>query len=147
MNWYTVFYWISVADNVKFVTAALSVSLGIYVAIASVAALGIFDNDNFKEWSIGSRKVFYIFSIAFFINIFLWAFIPNKRDALIIVAGGTVGNFIASDSSMKQMPSEVTALLRQKIKEEMDEFKTEAIVEDLKGKTKEELIEILKNKQ
>lgn len=68
---------------------------------------------------------------------------------MIIIAGGTVGNFITSDSSAKQLPSEALLLLRTKIKSEIEELKINPIEElkdTLSGKSKEELIKLLKQK-
>jgi hypothetical protein len=76
-----------------------------------------------------------------------YIFIPTKKDALIIVAGGAVGEFITSDSSSKQIPYELTSLLREKIKSEISEIRLtgDLSVDTLKEKTKEELIEMIKN--
>lgn len=147
MNWYSVFYWISVADNIKFVSGLLSIVLGIYFVIAAASALGLFDAESFSEWTNGSKRVFYIFTTFFFINFLLWAFIPSKKEAIIIVAGGAVGNFIMSDSSTRQIPAEAMQLLREKIRSEIKEVSLDNLKDTLQEKSKEELIELLKNKK
>lgn len=79
---------------------------------------------------------------------FMYIATPSKRDALMIIAGGAVGNFITSDSSARELPADITNFLRAKIVAEtkaldMEEIFPELTVDTLKNKTKEELLEIL----
>lgn len=159
MSWYSIFYWITVADGVKDFFDTFS-NIFTFLTIMSFIALAIaviYRNSETREgddkrvsanfWLKNFRKLFiWCFTFA----VLTWAgyvFCPNKRDALIIVAGGAVGEFIASDSSAKQIPSEVMTLLRDKIRSEIKEVKlTDQIRDTLQDKTREELIELLKNK-
>lgn len=145
MNWYKVFYWLTVADNVKTVTGILSIVFGVYFIGATAAALGIFESV-YSTWEKGTKKVYLLFSTFFIISIFLWMLMPTKKDSLIIVAGGAVGNFITTDTSARAIPAEAMSLLRAKMIEwkatTLDEVK-----DTLVNKTKEELIEMYKNKK
>lgn len=145
MNWYSIFYWITVADNIKSVTYILAIIFGVYFIIASALALGLGDS-TYSDWEKGNRRVYILFTILFIINIFVWMFLPSKKDALAIVAGGAIGNFVTTDSSARQIPHEALELVRYKLIEwretSIDEQK-----DTLVNKSKEELIELLKNKK
>lgn len=151
MNFYEIFYWMTVADSIKTVSAVLAVVFGIYFIIATIAAFGGFDSDDWSEWKPISRVIYFWFSVIFIFSLFSWILVPKKKDILIIIAGGAVGEFITSDKNAKQIPSEVMLLLRSKIKEEISEANLKSLVSDsmadtLKDKSKEELIELLKKK-
>lgn len=146
MNWYSIFYWITVADNVKLITGILSIIFGVYFVFGSIAALGAFDY-NLNEWGKGPRRVYFLFSIFLMVSLFTWMLIPSKRDALVIVAGGAIGNFVTTDSSAKQVPHEALELVRAKLKEWQEPGSKIPFIEEkdtLVGKSKEELLEIIK---
>ena len=46
----------------------------------------------------------------------LYVFTPDKRDALLIVAGGTTMNFLTTDSTAKQIPHELTSFVVTELK-------------------------------
>lgn len=162
MNWYKIFYWITVADNVKkffdvfsniaatgFIITGI-VLIGIVISYGDASSRGITEDDSksYKYWISSVRRIFITFSI---LTVVLWSgyvFTPTKKDALIIVAGGAVGNFITSDSNSRQIPFEVTQLLREKIKTEIEELHVSDDVTDTrKNKTKDELIKLLQEKK
>lgn len=159
MNWYQIFYWITVADNVK---SFFDFSSNLFTFISVIGflifllclAIRTFADDfddegklTFITFISNIRKATFWFTILALITWSGYIFIPSKKDALVIVAGGAVGNFITSDSSAKQIPSEVAYLLREKIREEIKEVKTTTITDTLEAKSKEELIQMLKTKQ
>lgn len=171
MNWYKVFYWITVADGVKkffdiasdvFMTfAIISVAAWIITSMGYTICVSNNNNTTDKEeqedsdtrgWIKARRIAIRGLWPCCILAIFMWAgyvFCPTKKDALIIVAGGAVGNFITSDSSIKQLPHEAIDLLRTKIRSEIEDIKNPINYlsgDTLKDKTKEQLIEILKEK-
>lgn len=171
MNWYSVFYWVMVADGVKkffdtssdvFTTFAIISFIVFFVTfIAIPVAIGTEETKNDEEdqvnplirgWKLVrkySLRIMYTSLILAMITWMGYIFIPSKKDSLTIIAGGAVGNFITHDSSAKQIPSEVMLLLRAKIKDEINDINTKNIISNkdtLVGKTKEELIEIIKDK-
>jgi hypothetical protein len=169
MNWYTLFYWVSVADSIKkffdvasnFCTVFLIISLAVIVvttigtagqmAESRVTSAEEEDRDeDVRAWKsvrgFGMRftRIFLIWSFITWIG---YALTPTKTDALVIIAGGAVGNFVTHDSSTKQIPSEVMTLLRDKIRSEIQDIHINSIpVDTLKTKTKEELIDMIKKK-
>lgn len=159
MNWYKIFYWVTVADGVKGFfdvvsnwTLAFSIIFFVAYWVAFGASRDSSINDSeisdksFKYWLSMIRKTFLWFFITCIITWGAYVFCPSKKDAIIIIAGGAVGNFITSDSSSRQIPAELTLLIREKMKDEIENLKTDTSVDTLKNKTKEELIEMLKKK-
>lgn len=157
MSWYSIFYWITVADGVKefFDTFSniftfLSIATCVIVIISFFVSRDDSDEETQKSgeaWLKWSRKLFIWFTTFMLITWAGYVFCPNKRDALIIVAGGAVGEFITSDSAARTIPSEVMVLLRDKIRSEIKEVKIiDGIRDTLEGKTKEELIKIIQGK-
>lgn len=157
MNWYNVFYWITVADGVKGFFDTISnwfLAFSIIGAIAWVIAFicstdNLTDKDDIasaKHWIKYSRRFFFWSFTLMTITWSAYVFCPSKRDAILIVAGGAVGNFITSDSSAKQIPAELTLLIRQKMKTEVENIKAGKYFDDdkLEDKSKEELIKMVK---
>ena len=166
MNWYKIFYWISVADKMSNILEALCIIFGIFTAVSligyfwstsecSIAVAGgpvtpEKQNVNHNEWTIWKktwRNQFFLWVIAFLIVTFGNIALPSKKDFLVIIAGGAVGNFITSDSSAKQIPGELTLLLREKLKSEIQDVTFTNKKDTLISKSKEELMEIIKNKK
>jgi hypothetical protein len=158
MSWYSIFYWITVADGVKdfFDTFSnifcfLSVVIGLIFIVAFIICQDSTNDEDVQRsaniWLKYSRRLFVFFVILTMITWAGYVFCPNKRDALIIVAGGAVGEFITSDTAAKQIPSEVMTLLRDKIRSEIKDIKiTDGVRDTLENKTKEELLEMLRKK-
>lgn len=100
MNYTELFYWLTVADNVKLFTGIAAIVFGLYFIASVAAALGLFEQP-WSTWHRSSKVIFTIFSLVFFFNSFIWLFTPNKKDALLIVAGGSTMNFLTTDSTAK----------------------------------------------
>ena len=177
MNWYSIFYWMTVADNVKYTLDILSnfsmtlfvLSLIAYI-ITSIGRAGTIsyhstrdekeDNntpdirawDYIKKWSARSFRVFMISTVILWS---LWAFVPSRKDCLLIVAGGSVGTFLTTDSSVRQLPADITQYLSLSLKKEIVRLKEDAadttstrkekLVDRMKDMTKEEIINYLKD--
>jgi hypothetical protein len=123
MNYTNLFYWLTVADNAK---TMFVVFICIFTAIAGIATVGYLlsshtdsykgQTDEDKESQRMARKWMwwsYPFMILFWS---LYVFTPDKRDALLIVAGGTTMNFLTTDSTAKQIPHELTSFVVTELK-------------------------------
>lgn len=161
-NWYHIFYWLSVADNVKnffdvfsniftWFAVILTIIMIIMTGIKINEGLDTDEKNDFNRW-FGYFRSLLITCVIF--TAITWAgfvMVPSKRDCYVIVAGGAVGNFIQSDSSAQKIPTEALQLLRDKMRQESKELSlksiTDAVSDTLTGKTKEELIEIVKNQK
>lgn len=158
MNWYSVFYWLTRADNiVNFFDSFSNIFtlLTVIGLIAYVLVIGFSGDSNLSEeekksalhWRKFIGKTFWFSFIMCMITWFGYVATPTKKDALLIVAGGAVGNFITSDSSTRAIPAELALLIREEIKGEITELKSKTTVDTLASKSKEELIKLIENKK
>lgn len=163
MDFYKLFYWLTRADSIRQSFDTFSNWFLFFTIIFTLAYILTFIFSKIQDNTISSedreqavhwRKHFGKLAAGSFLIMTIlwiaWAATPDKKDALIILAGGTVGNFLTKDSSAKHIPSEVMLLLRNKIKEEISETSLKEVgsngIDSLKNKSKEELLEIIKNK-
>jgi hypothetical protein len=136
MNFYNVFYWLTVADGVKNVFDTFSniftwftvISL-IIVIIATIIGLDSDTSETGEKSATIWRKFFFkIYIFCQIICIITWlgyVLTPTKKDCLLIVAGGAVGNFITTDSSAKSIPSDITKFLHLSLNKEIEDLSKE----------------------
>lgn len=152
MNYTNVFYWLTVADNARdfFFTFML-----IFTVISGIATLCylIQKMDGYDEDDAKSARKWVFWSYPFMI--FFWSlfiFTPSKRDALLIIGGGQVVNFLTTDSTTRQIPHELSTFIVSELKTMANdaklEFKSgetkERLLNEAKELTGEELINKLK---
>ena len=168
---YSVFYWLTRADSVK---QFFDTSSNIFTVLAVIAFIGYIvcsiakaiqaSENNIKDdaeektdadvrsWET-SRKFFSKFAytmLPFAIVFWLgYVFTPTKKECLLIVAGGAVGNFITSDSSARALPADITKFLHLSINKEIEDLSAET-KEDIKGELgikspKDKLIDNIKD--
>ena len=150
MNYTSLFYWLTVADNAKtmFVTF---ISLFCIIAVFSTGAyfLNVDDEDNqrmSRKWMWWS----YPFMILFWS---LYIFTPSKKDALLIVAGGQTLNFLTTDSTSRQIPHELTSFIVTELKNMAENAKVDLniasqkdkILQEAKNMSANQLIEKMKS--
>lgn len=140
-NWYSIFYWLTVADNVKNLFDALSdiftffaFVLFIIFIIARIGEIGsVMSNTHqsekerkgFELAKSHSLKLFYPALALCLVTWILFVFTPSKKDCVLIAAGGAVGNFIQSDSSASAIPSDITKFLHLSLRKEISELSKE----------------------
>lgn len=154
MNYTTIFYWLTVADNAK---ALFITFIVIFTIISVIATLCYIINateettdapDNRKvatKWMFWS----YPFMILFWS---LYIFTPSQKDALFIIAGGATANYLANDSISKQIPHKVLSFIDVKLEQFAEEADVKInvssqknkIIEQAKNMTGAELIEKMK---
>lgn len=166
MNWYKLFYWISVADNFKGFVFAIAVFATVVMCLVFIIAavtrmnaaesIGEWQEDDkltkAKSWLNMCKFACKVFIPIFCVFWLIYILTPSKSDTIMIIAGGAVGQFITSDSSSKKIPAEITTFLRAKIQTLTAEAKEDLgimdaksqKIKDLENLTKEELIERLK---
>jgi len=174
MNYYTIFYLMSIADGLS--------TFAVWIAVLSTIVLGISlliriphkifnegttgliednerdDDDERKEKEVYRTALSRIIKHTAFYAILFWTLyiaIPERRDMILIVAGGTIGEFIANDENAQKLPSEVFQFLRKEVLEataDLDEtvanevkkeLGIKSVKDKLMKKSKEELIEML----
>jgi hypothetical protein len=90
--------------------------------IATVCYFVFFDDAFEKEQRMSRKWMFwsYPFAILFWS---LYIFTPNKRDSLLIVAGGGTMQFLTTDSTSKQIPHELSSFVVTELKNMADDAK------------------------
>lgn len=159
MNYYWLFYLLTVADGLKSFFDVFSnictwfavISLVIFVLLIFLSKDPQNSDDDtqksFRFWIGKFRSIFLTLSVFTILTWFGYVAVPTKKDAIIIIAGGAVGNYLSSDSNAKQLPSEIFGLLRAKIKEEIAEASSDTVKDTLEAMTKEQLIQLVKDKK
>ena len=166
MNWYSVFYWLTVADGVKsfFDVASdiftwLSV-IGLIIYVIAIA-FSLSDDardsqDQIRPEYLRLRKmfgwIFWGFTIFSLVSWFGYVAVPTKKDAVMILVGGSVVEFMTSDSIAKQIPSELLILARNEIQSAASEAKVdlgimsqrEKILDEAKKMSTTELMDRMK---
>lgn len=170
MNWYSVFYWLTVSEGVKgfFDTASniftwfavlsfialIVVTIGKSVTISADKLKSVDDetkSPDFRAWTTIKRYIQPFFYTMLGLSIFTWAgwtLVPSKKDCALIIAGGTIGNFMANDTSVKKTIPKAFNLLNAYLDKVYREQLTPDERKDLGVKTtedkKSELIEKIK---
>jgi len=156
MNYTSLFYWLVVADNAKDLFLGGCCLFGVVAVLAVLANLIISGGENKKtddyETIAVTRKWMWWSIPFFFFFMSLWVFTPSKKDALLIVAGGQTLNFLTTDKSAKQIPTELSGFLLTEIKNMAKESavdlnistQKEKVLEKAKTMTTEELLNEMK---
>ena len=154
MSYTELFYWLTVADNAKtfFGTFAIFFS-AVFILTQCVRIFSSMDgeeNENFytkcNKWTWYSTPFMLLF-------LSLWIFTPNKRDALLIIAGGQTIDFLTTDESAKQIPHELSDFVVSELRNMAADAKVdlgikkskETILEEAKKMTGEQLIQFIKD--
>lgn len=171
MNWYSIFYWLTVADSIKKFFDAISNIFTfftiIFALIMIVSMIGKAirvanaNNENEEDdkkdsetrgWEIArklSARLFYPSLIICIVTWLCYTATPTKKDCLFIVAGGAVGNFMTSDTSARQLPGDVTKFLHMSLQSEIsslgDDVKRELGVQTPKEKLLEKVKQMSKD--
>lgn len=179
MNYYSVFYWLIVSDSVKKCFDVFSDMFTIFTVLSLVALVITIvgksvtvsnqkltdvekenTNPDLRAWETArklSSRIFYPMLVLCIITWFGYVLTPTKKDCLLIIAGGAVGNFITSDSSAKQLPSDVTKFLHMSLQEQMKDLSSdvkrelgvqspkEKLIDKVKAMSKDELINYIQS--
>jgi len=157
MNWYSLFYWLTVAENAK---TFFVVCIVIFTVISAFYTLGYLmtlesrkrgsEDLEFNNLAGKWIKWSYPFAILFWT---LYIFTPDRKDALFIIAGGGTLQFLTTDSTSRQIPHELSNFVLTQLKEMSDEAhlqvditsKKEEIIKKAKTMTSDELMNQMKS--
>ena len=140
MNYTKLFYWLTVADNAKSMFVTFLVIFSIVAVISTLCFLfgreDLDQNLTADADSIAERsKKWLWWSIPFVILFWsLYIFTPNKRDALLIIAGGQTLNYLTTDSTTKQIPHELSNFVVSELRNMAKDTKVELGVLSAKDK-------------
>ncbi|MBK7362696.1 MAG: hypothetical protein IPJ01_10410 [Micavibrio sp.] len=172
MNYYSVFYWLTVADGVKEVFDTFS-NIFTFFTVISIIAYAIVigcsieykdDKDSITSILLWRKLIGRFYWMCQIICIITWlgyVFTPTKKDCMLIVAGGAVGNFITTDTSSRAIPADITKFLHLSLNKEIEDLQKEVktdirkelgietqkdkLIQQVEKLTKEQLIEYIKN--
>jgi hypothetical protein len=153
MNFYKLFYLFTVADGLRIFFTVMVIIFTLISVIATVAYFVNADKDqrNADDNQAMARKWMwwcYPFAIVFWS---LFILTPSKKDLVLIIAGGAVGEFVMNDENAQKLPADITRFLRTEIltatKELTDDVKesigVESEADKLKKMSKEQLEQML----
>lgn len=174
MNYYSIFYWLTVADGVKkFFDVASNVFCWIF-ALSFIANIFLYlgycmeiaeqktkteqedgGNPEIRSFLVYKKFLSRVMYTCLCIGLISWigyVFTPSKKDCLLIVAGGAVGNFITQDSSAKKIPSDIALFLHENLKKQILSIESDTarkatkstFLDKAKSMSKEEIIDYLK---
>lgn len=135
MDYTKLFYWLVVADNAKTMFVVFIVLFTLVSVISTIAFLTTGDSPEDQAMSRKWMWWSYPFMIFFWS---LFVFTPSKKDALLIVAGGQTLNFLTTDESAKQIPSELSGFILTELKNMASEAQVELGIKDQKERLIEE---------
>ena len=163
MNYKQIFYWLKVADNAKtffgwfvFIFTAIAV---ISVVVNLIARGTEMSNDSCESEKTEARaaakiaRKWIMWSMPFMILFWsLYIFTPDRKDALLIVAGGGALDYLTQDSSAKQIPHEFSTFVLSELKNMAADTKVkldlsttkEKVLDAAKSMTKEEILDKMK---
>lgn len=155
MNWYKIFYWFSIVENISNFALAIAIIFSIIAVVSWLVK--VFCDEDYDKNILKKAMPIFKWSLPFAIAGWLiFTFIPTKKQILMIIAGGSVGNFIQGDSSVQKLPADVTRYLHLSMKKEIESLSSETkeelgiatakdkLLNKAKEMTKEELIEFIK---
>lgn len=157
MNWYSIFYWLTVADSIKTILFSFGFILSAFCCVCFIVFVFARNGDDFSAPEKGAAersKKWLWWSLPFaFVTWIAWAALPTKKDSLLIIAGGGTMNFLTTDSAAKEVPHEamnfvVTELRTMAAEAKVDlgiENQKEKVIESAKQMTASELIEKIKS--
>lgn len=171
MNWYQIFYLVSLGDGLisffdtlsNWMTFFAIVSF-IFYAIMWGASVASYNDegpitDEYSSKAKGFRRLrrfsgvmFWSFLLLTIISWLGYVAIPTKKESLLIIAGGGAMQYLTTDSVGKQLPKEamnfVVTELKQLSKEAQVELgvmsEKDKILESAKTMTSEQLLEKMK---
>lgn len=142
MSWYSTLYWLTRVESLNTALGFICITslIGSAIGILSYLAAAGEDN-NLNPLLIKFRRIVIPVCI---VSGILWALVPSRKDLLTIVVGGTVFNYVEKDSSLQQIPYELSSFMKEQIKSWKNELSDKKKLEDM---TKEELLEYTKSLQ
>ena len=142
MNYVKILYWMTVADNARAFFIVCVVIFTLITLIATICnfifASNSWDSSNTKTEDLrgqGISRSWIRYSVPFAVLFWmLLIFTPSKRDALLIVAGGGVLNYLSSDSTAKTIPKELLTFAKTEIQNLGESAKVDLDIKSQKDK-------------
>lgn len=148
MNWYWIFYLLTIVEN--FTTALLATWIVAMLSAVTFFVVWLTNKHNVIEgyekhkngyilWEKLGYKIFKNSLIIFITTLMLFLFIPSRTGVMLIIAGGAIGEFVTSNEDVKEIPAELATWFKAQIEVEVQELRNLPIKESIKDMTREEL--------
>jgi len=153
MSYTELFYWLTVADNAKtFFGIFAIVFCFIFILTQLIRIFSHTDGEPSEDFIARINKWTWYSTPLMLLFLSLWIFTPNKRDALLIIAGGKTLDFLATDEAAKQIPHELSDFVLTELKHMAKDAKVDLgiasekdkMLDKVKTLTGEELIKFIK---
>lgn len=120
MSNYSKLYWLTRLDNIQILLTFLIIFGVFYLLVLGVYRFITYveDDDIVKRpwhWVIG----FFFLTI----GVLGKTFTPTRNEAIFIVAGGKITDFVENDTSINKIPSQTTAILSTWLDKEIKKLK------------------------
>jgi hypothetical protein len=156
MSYTELFYWLTVAENMKDFFVFFIIIFGASSIASTIAFFVGRDSDGeCPEDGVAERAKKWIWWSVPFLMVFWFLNIatPDKKQALLIIAGGTSLDYLANDSVAKQIPREMSTFVISELKNMAKEAKVDLgiatqkdkILETAKEMSAEQLIQAMKD--
>lgn len=109
-NNYTTLYWITRLDGLSNITLAMAIIGALIVSIYTVCHMAAFEEEDKGKWKWLITFSFWALLIPGTIG---HLFIPNKNEAMLIIAGGATLTYIQKDTSLAKLGPQTTAIISQ----------------------------------
>ena len=132
MNWYSIFYALTVSDGVKnffdhasdiftwFAVLSFLALIGVSIAKSVMVSENRLKNEEEEKVDPDTRSLvkarvyvrnfFYVMLGLCLITWTGWVLTPTKKDCVMIIAGGGIATFLTSDTSARKIPGELMKL-------------------------------------
>ena len=130
MSNYTKLYWLTRLDGLNGFLIFICICAA---TIASLYTIGVFSclEEGEKE-SKKNKKARIISYIMFFLFVLISVLTPTKEEAVFIVAGGKVIDFVQKDSSINKIPGQTTSILSTWLDEQLKKEKDKLLSDNTK---------------
>lgn len=133
MDYTSVFYWLTVADNARLLFQWGAGLFSVIAVIATICNLVCRGESDEKGQSLSRKWIWWSYPFMFLWWILL-IFTPSKKDALLIVAGGQTLNFLTTDKTAKQIPHEALNFVMVELKNMASDAKVDLNINEQKEK-------------
>lgn len=118
MNYYTLFYLIGVLDKLAEVLLALVTIFGFLTVIMIIVKLIAWSENDIKPAVLKAIKRYFKLSIiGFAVFLIFYTVTPSKKDVLLIVAGGSIAEFVENNETAKELPNDVIEYFKRELAE------------------------------
>lgn len=114
MNWYNTLYWVTrldVLNNYIFFLLCFFTIISVILLVAYINAVS--SKEPILPKLSKLRKIFIPLSIVFGL---LHSMLPTKNDMLLIIAAGSVLEYVEKDTSLQQIPYELSSYVKEQIR-------------------------------